>query len=174
MVSENQREEITVSDGLQLGRSTVDTTDIKTVEDEVNTLQKQVNEVSCPPPPHPSSDYICMLMVLHYVITIVLIVMNDNFVNLQKQFELKELQNQNGPSGGSRPRNGSDGDSGVLVTGDENETFSTESTANGDHIRADGGEAGACSAIGRIDTTTPTILDEGEEEPEATSDGTNV
>ena len=48
MVSENQREEITVSDGLQLGRSTVDTTDIKTAEDEVNTLQKQVNEVSCP------------------------------------------------------------------------------------------------------------------------------
>ena len=74
MVSENQREEITVSDGLQLGRSTVDTTDIKTVEDEVNTLQKQVNEVSCLPPPHPSSYYICtcMLMVLHYVITIVL------------------------------------------------------------------------------------------------------
>ena len=48
MVSENQREEITVSDGLQLGRSTVDTTDIKTAEDEVNTLQKQVNEVNCP------------------------------------------------------------------------------------------------------------------------------
>ena len=46
MVSENQREEITVSDGLQLGRSTVDTTDIKTVEDEVSTLQKQVNDVS--------------------------------------------------------------------------------------------------------------------------------
>ena len=53
MVSENQREEITVSDGLQLGRSTVDTTDIKTVEDEVNTLQKQVNEVSCLPPTPP-------------------------------------------------------------------------------------------------------------------------
>ncbi len=51
MVSENQREEITVSDGLQLGRSTVDTTDIKTAEDEVNTLQKQVNQVSCPPSP---------------------------------------------------------------------------------------------------------------------------
>ena len=53
MVSENQREEITVSDGLQLGRSTVDTTDIKTAEDEVSTLQKQVNAVSrpCPPPP---------------------------------------------------------------------------------------------------------------------------
>ena len=46
MVSENQREEITVSDGLQLGRSTVDTTDVKMVEDEVNTLQKQVAEVS--------------------------------------------------------------------------------------------------------------------------------
>jgi hypothetical protein len=51
MVSENQREEITVSDGLQLGRSTVDTTDIKTAEDEVNTLQKQVDQVNCPPSP---------------------------------------------------------------------------------------------------------------------------
>ena len=62
MVSENQREEITVSDGLQLGRSTVDTTDIKTVEDEVNTLQKQVNEVSCLPPPHPThpqTTFVC-------------------------------------------------------------------------------------------------------------------
>ena len=46
MVSENQREEITVSDGLQLGRSTVDTTDVKNVEEEVNTLQKQVDEVT--------------------------------------------------------------------------------------------------------------------------------
>lgn len=86
---------------------------------------------------------------------------------------MKELQSQSGTSGGTRPRNGSDGDSGVLVTGDDNETFSTESTANGDHIRAEAGEAGTCSAIGRIDTTTPTILDEGEE-PEMTSDGTNV
>ncbi len=31
-----------------------------------------------------------------------------------------------------KPRNGSDGDSGVLITADENEVFSTESTANGD------------------------------------------
>jgi hypothetical protein len=96
---------------------------------------------------------------------------------LQKQFELKELQGHRGTSGGSRPRNGSDGDSGVLVTGDDNETFSTESTANGDHIRAEAGEAGMCSTIARIDTTTPTILDEEEEEEEeveATSDGTNV
>lgn len=45
MVSENQREEITVSDGLQLGRSTVDTMDVKMAEEEVNTLQKQVAEV---------------------------------------------------------------------------------------------------------------------------------
>ena len=45
MVSENQREEITVSDGLQLGRSTVDTMDVKMAEDEVNTLQKNVTEV---------------------------------------------------------------------------------------------------------------------------------
>ena len=31
-----------------------------------------------------------------------------------------------------KPRTGSDGDSGVLVMTDENEVFSTESTANGD------------------------------------------
>ena len=55
MVSENQREEITVSDGLQLGRSTVDTTDIKTAEDEVSTLQKQVNQVNSPCSPLPHS-----------------------------------------------------------------------------------------------------------------------
>ena len=46
MVSENQREEITVSDGLQLGRSTVDTMDVKTVEEEVSTLQEQVAAVN--------------------------------------------------------------------------------------------------------------------------------
>lgn len=70
MVSENQREEITVSDGLQLGRSTVDTTDIKTAEDEVNTLQKQVNEVRYPalihsvcfsPPPPPSLLFVILV-----------------------------------------------------------------------------------------------------------------
>ena len=32
-------------------------------------------------------------------------------------------------------RMGSDGDSGVLVTGDENDTFSSVSTTNGDHQR---------------------------------------
>ena len=45
MVRENSREEVTVSDGLQLGRSTVDQNDIKTAEEEVNDLKKQVAEV---------------------------------------------------------------------------------------------------------------------------------
>ena len=95
---------------------------------------------------------------------------NIIFEHSQKNLELKELQNQGETQGGIKPRNGSDGDSGVLVTGDENETFSTESTANGDHIRAEAGEA---NNLARIDTTTPTIADEGEE-PKVTSDGTNV
>ena len=45
MVQENSREEVTVSDGLQLGRSTVDQTDIKSAEDEVNNLEHEVAEV---------------------------------------------------------------------------------------------------------------------------------
>ena len=93
-----------------------------------------------------------------------------NILYLQKNLELKELQSKGDSQGGTKPRNGSDGDSGVLVTGDENETFSTESTANGDQIRAEAGEAGVTSLTARIDTT---CLDECEE-PVATSDGTNV
>lgn len=57
----------------------------------------------------------------------------------------------------------------MLVTGDDNETFSTESTANGDQIRA---EAGTPSVAVHFDTTSP-ITDEVQE-PEITSDGTNV
>ncbi len=46
MIRENSREEVTVSDGLQLGRSTVDNTDVRTAESEVNNLRRQVAEVS--------------------------------------------------------------------------------------------------------------------------------
>ena len=46
MVRENEREEITVSDGLQLGHTTVDQADVTTVEGEVDKL-KQQNEKVC-------------------------------------------------------------------------------------------------------------------------------
>ncbi len=46
MVRENDREEITVSDGLQLGRTTIDQTEIHTAEDEVDQLKKQNAKVS--------------------------------------------------------------------------------------------------------------------------------
>ena len=46
MVRENSRDEVTVSDGLQLGRSTVDQSDVRSAEDEVNDLRHQVAEVS--------------------------------------------------------------------------------------------------------------------------------
>ena len=82
---------------------------------------------------------------------------------------MKELQSHG--ESGVKPRNGSDGDSGVLVTGDENETFSTESTANGDHIRAEAGEAGPGPATVPLDTEDP---DECELDHAGTSDGTNV
>ena len=45
MVKENTREEVTVSDGLQLGRSTIDQTDIQTAEDDVSNLKKKLAEV---------------------------------------------------------------------------------------------------------------------------------
>ena len=41
MVRENEREEITVSDGLQLGRTTIDQTEINTVESEVDHLKAE-------------------------------------------------------------------------------------------------------------------------------------
>ena len=46
MVRENEREEITVSDGLQLGHTTVDQADVNAVEGEVDKL-KQQNEKVC-------------------------------------------------------------------------------------------------------------------------------
>lgn len=46
MVRENEREEITVSDGLQLGRTTIDQTEVHTVEDEVDQLKQQNAKVS--------------------------------------------------------------------------------------------------------------------------------
>ena len=49
MVQENNREEITVSDGLQLGRSSIDQTEARTVEDEVSQLKNQNAEVSSLP-----------------------------------------------------------------------------------------------------------------------------
>ena len=42
MVRENEREEITVSDGLQLGHTTVDQADVNAVEGEVDKLKQQV------------------------------------------------------------------------------------------------------------------------------------
>lgn len=50
MVRENSREEITVSDGLQLGRTTIDQTEVHTVEDEVKQLKManaEVSEIRC-------------------------------------------------------------------------------------------------------------------------------
>lgn len=58
---------------------------------------------------------------------------------LQKEVELRDLEDKidcDSKLGGLKPRNGSDGDSGVLVTGDENEVFSTESTTNGECHRS--------------------------------------
>ena len=55
----------------------------------------------------------------------------------------------------------------MLVTGDENETFSTESTANGDQIRAEAGEVVTSSATVRVHATSQ------DKEPDVT-DGTNV
>lgn len=46
MVRENEREEITVSDGLQLGRTTVDQTEVHTVEHEVDQLKQENAKVS--------------------------------------------------------------------------------------------------------------------------------
>jgi hypothetical protein len=46
MVRENDREEITVSDGLQLGHTTVDQTEINTAESEVGKLKQQNEKVS--------------------------------------------------------------------------------------------------------------------------------
>jgi len=97
MVQENAREEVTVSDGLQLGRSTVDQTDLKSAEDEVNNLEHEVAEKDM------------------------------ELRNLED--EEQQVEETNTKVNGQRM--GSDGDSGVLVTGDET-FFSTESTTNGE------------------------------------------
>ena len=47
MVNENTREEVTAGDGLQLGRTSVDQTDMQTAEEEVRDLQEKVEKVSC-------------------------------------------------------------------------------------------------------------------------------
>ena len=46
MVRENVREEVTVSDGLQLGRTTMDQTEVRTVEEEVTQLKEENEKVS--------------------------------------------------------------------------------------------------------------------------------
>jgi gamma-aminobutyric acid type B receptor len=44
MVNENTREEVTAGDGLQLGRTSVDQTDMQTAEEEVRQLQERVEK----------------------------------------------------------------------------------------------------------------------------------
>ncbi len=54
------------------------------------------------------------------------------YCSLQKNLELQQLEGElvnEEELGQLKPRNGSDGDSGVQVTVDENDIFSTESTA---------------------------------------------
>ena len=46
MVNENTREEVTAGDGLQLGRTSVDQTEMQTAEEEVRQLQEKVEKVS--------------------------------------------------------------------------------------------------------------------------------
>ena len=46
MVNENTREEVTAGDGLQLGRTSVDQTEMQTAEEEVRHLQERVEKVS--------------------------------------------------------------------------------------------------------------------------------
>ena len=41
MVRENEREEITVSDGLQLGRTTIDQSEMNNVENEIDQLKQE-------------------------------------------------------------------------------------------------------------------------------------
>lgn len=53
------------------------------------------------------------------------------FLYTQKENEIGQLVGRMT----ANTRTGSDGDSGVLITVDENEVFSTESTANGDTTR---------------------------------------
>ena len=45
MVNENTREEITAGDGLQLGHTSVDQSEIQTAEEEVTQLEEKVAQV---------------------------------------------------------------------------------------------------------------------------------
>ena len=45
MINENTREEITAGDGLQLGHTSVDQTDMQTAEEEVRRLEEKVEQV---------------------------------------------------------------------------------------------------------------------------------
>ena len=46
MVNENTREEVTAGDGLQLGHTSVDQTEMQGVEEEVRQLEEKVEQVS--------------------------------------------------------------------------------------------------------------------------------
>ena len=46
MVNENTREEVTASDGLQLGHTSAEPTDMQSTEEEILQLKKKVAEVS--------------------------------------------------------------------------------------------------------------------------------
>ena len=45
MINENQREEVTAGDGLQLGHTSVDQSDMQTAEEEVRRLEEKVEQV---------------------------------------------------------------------------------------------------------------------------------
>ena len=46
MVNENTREEVTAGDGLQLGHTSVDQSEMQTAEEEVRQLEQKVEQVS--------------------------------------------------------------------------------------------------------------------------------
>ena len=45
MVNENTREEVTAGDGLQLGHTSVDQSEVQVAEEEVHRLEEKVEEV---------------------------------------------------------------------------------------------------------------------------------
>ena len=49
MVNENTREEVTAGDGLQLGHTSVDQSEMQSAEDEVRQLQEKVEQVILKP-----------------------------------------------------------------------------------------------------------------------------
>ena len=66
MLSENTREEITASDGLQLGHTSVDQSDFHSAEEEVRNLENKVAEVSSP---HPFFSRLPLLCLKYYLRT---------------------------------------------------------------------------------------------------------